>query len=298
VNNPNNRTTFIARLSADEAVARRVAALLAESLDPLAAAAALEQPDGRWLVEAHFPERPDLATLRDLVAAAAGPAAAAQVTVEELPARDWVKESLAGLRPVAAGRFVVHGRHDRALVRAPKIGVEIEASQAFGTGHHGTTRGCLLALDALSRRLRAPRRVLDLGTGSGVLAIAAAHEFRRPVIAVDIDPHAVRIARDNARLNRAGAYVTTVRAAGLNARAIASRAPFDLVFANILLGPLQRLAVPVARALAPGACVVLSGLLTSQANAALSAYRAQGLVLKRRIVLENWMTLVMMAPGA
>jgi ribosomal protein L11 methyltransferase len=297
VNNPHNRATYIARLSADEAVARRVAALLAESLDAFSAAAALQQPDGRWQVEAHFRDRPELAALRALVAAAAGPTAAARLSVEELPARDWVKESLAGLRPVMAGRFVVHGRHDRARVRPPQIGVEIEASQAFGTGHHGTTRGCLLALDALLRQLRArPHRVLDLGTGSGVLAIAAARAFRRPVLAVDIDPQAVRIARDNARLNRAGAYVTSICAAGLNGPAVATAAPFDLVFANILLGPLQRLAAPVARALLPGARVVLSGLLTGQASAALAAYRAQGLALERRIVLDNWVTLVMVAP--
>jgi ribosomal protein L11 methyltransferase len=193
---------------------------------------------------------------------------------------------------VRAGRFVVHGAHDRARVAGNAIGIEIEAALAFGTGHHGTTRGCLLALDDLAKRRR-PRRVLDLGTGSGVLAIAAAKRLHSRVVAGDIDPVAVAAARGNARRNGAGPAITFVRAAGTKARAIAAQAPYDLIFANILLGPLLRLAVPLRLHLLPRAHLVLSGLLPRDANAALSIYRAQGLTLERRITIEGWVTLVL-----
>ena len=218
------RATYVARLTADEAVARRVAAHLMEILDPAAAVcAAFEQPDKRWRVELHFAQKPDAKPLRSMIAAASSDALARRLVVEKVPARDWVKDSLAGLAPVAAGRFLVHGAHDRARVPANRIGIEIEAATAFGTGHHGTTRGCLLALDVLARHRR-PRRILDLGTGSGVLAIAAAKLLRTPVLATDIDIHAVRAARDNARKNGVGGLVDAVQAAGLTApRVIAAR---------------------------------------------------------------------------
>jgi ribosomal protein L11 methyltransferase len=176
------------------------------------------------------------------------------------------------------------------------IGIEIEAALAFGTGHHGTTRGCLLALDRLAKQratTRAPIRILDIGTGTGVLAIAAAKALRCHVTASDIDARAVAVARENARLNRVAPFVTFIHAAGVGDRRLRSAAPFDLVFANILLPPLRRLAAPMARLLAPGAQVVLSGLLPAQANAALAAYRAQGLALARRIDLDGWTTLVL-----
>jgi ribosomal protein L11 methyltransferase len=240
----------------------------------------------------HFSAPPDEAALRAQVALAAGDAAAAAMNIETVEDVDWVAQSLAGLKPVRAGRFLVHGAHGRADVRPNDIGIEIEAALAFGTGHHGTTRGCLLALDDLGKRRRAAR-VLDLGTGSGVLAIAAAKRLRARVVASDIDRVAVEAARGNARLNRAASAITFGRAAGAKARAIAAGAPYDLIFANILLGPLTRLAVPLARLAAPGAHIVLSGLLPSHANAALAIYRAQGLALERRIPLEGWVTLVL-----
>jgi ribosomal protein L11 methyltransferase len=290
-----NQATSVARLAIDPAGARRVADLLAESLDPTTAAcAALEQPDGRWQVEVHFRDRPDMTALRSLVALAAGQHAAKALTLDTIAARDWVKASLDGLPPVMAGRFVVHGAHDRARVPAERIDIEIEAGLAFGTGHHGTTRGCLLALDGLLR-IQRPRHLLDIGTGTGVLAIAAARALQTPVLAIDIDPRSVQVARANARANRAGSYVTTVHASGVHAPQVVARAPFDLVFANILLSPLRRMAAPIARSLSPNAHVILSGLLNAHANAAIAAYRMQGLTLERRIVLEGWTTLVMKA---
>jgi ribosomal protein L11 methyltransferase len=205
-----------------------------------------------------------------------------------------VKESLEGLKQVIAGRFVVHGSHDRAHVPFGRIAIEIEAATAFGTGHHGSTRGCLLALPELARGRR-PRLILELGTGSGVLAIAAAKLMHRPVLATDIDPRAVHAARANARHNGVAGALSVARATGLDAPRIAAGAPFDLVLANILLAPLQRMAAPLARQLMPNGRVVLSGLLAAQANAAIAAYRSQGLVLERSISVEGWVTLVMVA---
>jgi ribosomal protein L11 methyltransferase len=303
---PAQSITTVARLGCDAATARRLADALTESFESgEAVVAAFEDAAGGWNVEVHFARPPDAAALRDVVATIAGPSAAHALGFETVAARDWVAASLAGLKPVSAGRFLVHGAHDRARVPAHRVGIEVEAALAFGTGHHGTTRGCLLALDALLKRgLRPARprrgrparpaaRILDIGTGTGVLAIAAAKALRGRVLASDIDRRAVDVARANARLNGVGALVEVVHAGGLSARRLGERAPFDLVFANILLPPLKRLAAPIAHVLAPGAHVVLSGLLAAQAPAALAAYGAQGLRLAACIPLDEWVTLVL-----
>ncbi|HEY2529772.1 MAG TPA: 50S ribosomal protein L11 methyltransferase [Xanthobacteraceae bacterium] len=352
--------TTVAWLESGEQTARRLVDLIAEDFGADDAAVGLvDIGHGNFRVTAHFRDAPDGDALRALIKAAAGPAAAAALTFERIAAKDWVGESLAGLEPVAAGRFIVHGAHDRARVAVNRIGIEIEAALAFGTGHHGTTRGCLLALDRLSKSLnvrrrpqlqargallrmpasrgqiyrilpnqlstsattdqaaivRGPRRlspgrpkagpiggrsrvtgqrlfrILDLGTGSGVLAIAAARALRQRVLATDVDPTAVHVARANARLNRVGALVEVVEANGIIAERLRSHAPFDIIFANVLLGPLQRLATPLIKLTAPGGRIVLSGLLSSQANAARAAYHA--LALERRIVLDGWTTLIL-----
>jgi ribosomal protein L11 methyltransferase len=288
---PLRSSTAIALLETDEQSAHRVADLVAESLPADDIAVGLvDIGAGRWRVAMYFRVSPDEKTIRALTASAAGDAAAKALRFERVAAKDWVRESLAGLAPVTAGRFVVHGAHDRARIPFNRIGIEIEAALAFGTGHHGTTRGCLLALDSICKSLPR-RRILDLGTGSGVLAIAAARTLRQPVLATDIDGSAVRAARANAALNRAGSFVEFVKADGVTGPKLRERAPYDLILANILLRPLQRLAAPLTRLAAPGARVVLSGLLASQANAAISAYR--GLALERRIELDGWTTLIL-----
>ncbi|MBN8983945.1 MAG: 50S ribosomal protein L11 methyltransferase, partial [Rhizobiales bacterium] len=225
----------------DERRARSIVDVLEESLDPgEVAVAAFENTDGAWEVVLHFPSPPDEDAIRNLVGLAAGEDAAAALAFRTVEAKDWVAASLEGLVPVPAGRFVVHGRHDRARIAVNKLGIEIEAALAFGTGHHGTTRGCLLLLDDALKRRR-PARVLDLGTGTGVLAIAAAKALRKPVLASDIDPQAVVVASDNATFNNVGQLIDAVCATGFAAPAFRARAPFDLILANILANPLRQM---------------------------------------------------------
>ena len=277
----------------DEQSAKRVVDVLTEVFfDGEAAVAAFEQPDGRWDVTVHFAEAPDQALLREIVTNAASREIADTLTFETVEARDWVKASLKDLVPVPAGRFVVHGAHDRDRVAANKLAIEIEAALAFGTGHHGTTRGCLLLLDHVLKACQ-PRRVLDLGTGTGVLGIAAAKALKIGVLASDIDPPSVRVAHENARLNETGNLVQVIRATGFSAPDFARRGPFDLVLANILANPLRQLATPMARHLAPAALVILSGLLTHQAPSVIAAYRARGLVPLRHLRIEGWSSLLL-----
>jgi ribosomal protein L11 methyltransferase len=293
---PDAEGTVTARLETGGQAASRIAALVTESLAAEDVAVSLSAASvGLSQLVIYFRTPPDESAVRALVASAAGAENAAALRFARVAQQDWVGASLAGLAPVVAGRFVVHGAHDRAGVAVNRIGIEIEAALAFGTGHHGTTRGCLLALDRICRLQSAqhpPPRVLDLGTGSGVLAIAAARVLQQRVLATDVDPVAVRVARTNARLNRAGGLVEIIRADGVASRRLRECAPFDLVIANILLGPLLRLAAPLKKLAALGARIILSGLLAAQANAVLAAYRP--LVLERRIDLDGWTTLVLM----
>ena len=287
---PTHRASFAI---GDEQAARRVVDLLTEVFfEGQAAIAAFERPDGRWDVTVHFADPPDQALVRELVTSAAGAEIARTIDFDTIEAKDWVKASLEDLVPVPAGRFVVHGQHDRERVAPNKVGIEIEAALAFGTGHHGTTRGCLLLLDHVLKAWR-PRRVLDLGTGTGVLAIAAARALHEKVLASDIDPPSVQVARENARLNVSGHLVRPIRATGFSASQFASAAPFDLVLANILANPLRQLAAPMARHLAPSALVILSGLLTPQARGVIAAYRARGLIPVRHLRIEGWSSLLL-----
>ncbi|MBB6309332.1 50S ribosomal protein L11 methyltransferase [Xanthobacter tagetidis] len=290
---PPNDATHVMRVSAPREKARRIADLISETYDPAEVAVAnFEAPDGEWVVEVFAGAAFDPDDLKALVACAAGEALADAVSFSQIAETDWVAASLEGLAPVRVGPFMVHGAHDRARVKGATIGIEIEAALAFGTGHHGTTQGCLAAVADAARRGR-PRRILDIGTGTGVLAIAAARALRTRVTASDIDIVAVRTARENACANGAAPFVRFVHAAGADARAVGQDGPYDLILANILLPPLKRLARPLCALLAPGGTVVLSGLLDAQASAALSAYRARGLHLVRRRSIEGWTTLTL-----
>lgn len=277
----------------DEQTARGVVDVLTEVFfEGHAVIAAFERPDGRWGATMHFADPPDQALVRELVTSAAGAEIAKGIAFDIVEAKDWVKATLEDLVPVPAGRFVVHGQHDRNRVAPNKLGIEIEAALAFGTGHHGTTRGCLLLLDHVLKAWR-PRRVLDLGTGTGVLAIAAARALHEKILASDIDPLSVQVARENARLNMSGHLVQAIRATGFSAPQFAAAAPFDLVLANILANPLRQLAAPMARHLAPSALVILSGLLTPQASSVIAAYRVRGLVPVRHLRIDGWSSLLL-----
>ncbi len=297
---PPNRATHVMRLSCDETTARKIADIVVETFDPAetAAAAFEEAPTtaswagGPWIVEAYFGAPPDEAGVRALVAAAAGDEAAEALTFSRVDERDWIASSLEGLKPVRAGRFVVHGSHDRGVARANEIGIEIEAALAFGTGHHGSTRGCLELLDRILE-VRRPRSILDLGTGSGVLAIAAAKALRQKVHAGDIDPVSVAAARGNARSNGAGSFLRPVRATGAEHPELRNGGPYDLVLANILARPLRALAPRIARSAAPAADLVLSGLIARDVPGVVSAYRTQGFALVRRLEIDGWVSLHM-----
>jgi ribosomal protein L11 methyltransferase len=277
----------------NETAARRVADLLTEALDAgEAVVAAFEGPTGRWDITVHFADAPDEDAIRELVRLAAGEDAAQAVQFDTVEAKDWVKATLDALVPVHAGRFIVHGQHDRAKVAPNKLGIEIEAALAFGTGHHGTTRGCLLLLGDVLKAFQ-PRRVLDLGTGTGVLAIAAAKALHGRVLASDIDALSVKVAADNARQNGVGPLVELAWGSGFSAPLLRQRQPFDLVLANILANPLRQMATPMSAHLAPGARVILSGLLSPQAASVVAAYRARGLILERQIRIEGWSSLLL-----
>ncbi|MCP4072855.1 MAG: 50S ribosomal protein L11 methyltransferase [Hyphomicrobiales bacterium] len=216
----------------------------------------------------------------------------ADIKSEVILPTDWVAKTLRQLNPVRAGRFLVHGSHDAQAAKFNDIAIKIDAGLAFGTGHHGTTAGCLemLEQELKSRQYFNP---LDLGTGSGVLAIALAKACKKEVLASDIDPVATEVARQNARLNSVGNLVTCVTATGLNHRKITSRTPYDLIIANILARPLQDMAKDFATHLAPGGTAILSGLLPHQKARIVAAFRIQGLRFAKAHIRDGWLTLVL-----
>ena len=214
--------------------------------------------------------------------------------VEKLADADGLSMALSGLPPVRAGRFFVYGAHDMGLAPASTINLRIEAGAAFGTGHHGTTVGCLAAFDQLLKRRRF-KRVLDVGCGTGVLAIAAARTGSKVAVGTDIDGPSVRIANENAKLNRSTARF--VHASGLNDRLVRRDAPYDLVFANILAPPLVALAQDIKGALKPGGIAILSGLLRTQERRVKAAYLSRGFVVESRIHRDAWATLVLRRKG-
>jgi ribosomal protein L11 methyltransferase len=298
---PPNNAAHMMRLVSDERRARAVADLIVESFEPAEAASTVFETDDllpgggkAWLMEAYFGWEPDEAAIQALIVAASDEATARSASFGQTERRDWVANSLAGLKPVRAGRFLVHGCHDRARVKPNDVAVEIEAGLAFGTGHHGTTRGCLLHFDRLLKRRRnflRTGRVLDVGCGAGVLAIAAAKVLRRKVWLGDIDPVAVAVANANARLNGVGTLCRAVVSRGVENGALREGGPYDLVFANILAKPLRLLAPSLVAVLSADGEAIVSGLLLADVAGVLASWRAQGFHLIERIDLEGWASL-------
>ncbi|MBF0561582.1 MAG: 50S ribosomal protein L11 methyltransferase, partial [Alphaproteobacteria bacterium] len=217
--------------------------------------------------------------------------------ITRIPARDWVSESLRGFPPLMVARYFVHGSH---ITSRPPVGLlplMVDAGTAFGSGEHASTRGCLLALDRLARRRRRQALALDMGCGSGILALAIARTWHGSVQAADIDPVAVRVTTLNARLNGLAAHINAVASEGFTSKVVRRRGPYSLITANILARPLALLAPRMAHALAPGGIAILSGILVRQQRHVLNAYRTQGLVLERRIVDAPWITLVLKRRG-
>ena len=264
------------------------------ALEDLHGALASDRPDAAGCVPvalylAAAPAREDL-TARLAAAAQAAGAAVPEFAIERLPATDWVAESQRALPALRVGPFYLYGAHVAEAPPADSIPLLVEANAAFGTGRHESTRGCLLALAGLAEA-RTFARPLDMGCGSGVLALAIAKLWGAPVLAVDNDADAVRVATENAALNGAADLVTAVRGEGYACPQVAARGPFDLIVANIVAEPLRVLAPDLLRHLAPDGVAVLSGLLATQAEAVLAAHR--GLAVRRRYPLGEWETLVL-----
>lgn len=241
-----------------------------------------------WKFEAYFAETPDRALLKEIFGALV-------FEIERLSDTNWVAYSLSQLEPIRAGRFFLHGSHDHHLRQSGGVNIEMDAGLAFGTGHHATTLGCLLALDT-ALKIKRPNSALDVGCGSGVLAIAAALAAHIPVLATDIDPAAIDVARQNARTNKIGPHVRALIADGVNHRITTENGPYGLVMANILAGPLMQMSNSLSNAVEPGGDLILSGLLTSQEPRIVSAYRQAGLFLQRRFQQDAWSTLQFSRP--
>lgn len=253
----------------------------------------IEDGSGTWEVGGYFLEEPDGVELALLAAGFA----AKDFVVSKVPDTDWVDKVRRELTPVVAGRFFVYGSHDADKLPEGAEPLLIEAAMAFGTGHHGTTQGCLESLDKLASEGFTGRRVADIGCGTAVLAMGAARIWPEPVIASDIDEVAVEVAEANVRANGLDGRVTCVEAAGFGHPELGARAPYDLVFANILKQPLIDLAPDMAAHLDAGGYAILSGLLTRQADEVVDAYAAAGIEEQDRRVIGDWVTLTLRKPA-
>lgn len=290
--NQETARTYRATVEAAPDTAGRIARELDETEDLTALSVSyFDLGNGQYEVSALYGEAPAEDVLSALIGRAAHGDAVTPLQIEVMPNQDWVTLSQGQRGPVRAGRFVIHGSHDRDSVPASRFAIEIDASNAFGTAHHASTRGCLLALDELAKRGR-PDLVLDLGTGSGVLAIAAARAFDRPVVATDNDPVAVAIAADNARKAGVAQQVHAVQAEGFAHPALRRIKP-DLILANILARPLSGMAPAMAKSLLPGGIAILSGLTEAQSRAIEARYCSHGFTIEKRIILDGWATLIL-----
>ncbi len=260
----------------------------------LTASAHENEDTGEWFFEATCDSPPDLVSFAELAHQTLGSTVEFSVSPID-PEINWVARSLEGLAPVTAGGFYVYGSHETGPVPHGLTPMRIDAAQAFGTGHHETTTGCLEAIDRILKRRR-PRRMLDVGTGTGVLAIALAKRTRTTVIASDIDPISVTTTIENAAWNGVRKNIVALEATGVNHPTIAQGAPYDLIVANILAGPLMALAPAMGRITRKGTTVILSGILQHQARGVINAYARQGMVLREKLQRKDWTTLILEMP--
>jgi ribosomal protein L11 methyltransferase len=277
-------------LTKDQAYALVDAVMAADDL-AITASAHENEETGEWVFEATCDSEPNVEAFDALAREVLGGRVSFAVEAID-PDVNWVAKSLEGLQPVIAGGFYVHGSHEEAPPPSGLTAIRIDAAEAFGTGHHETTTGCLEAIDRVLKRRRF-HSMLDVGTGTGVLAIALAKRTHLPVLATDIDPIAVSTTVGNARDNGVGRQVIAIEATGLDHRHIATSAPYDLIVANILAAPLTALAPAMRKIAEPGCVVILSGILVHQAPRVIAAYSRMGIVLKQKITKKEWVTLVM-----
>ena len=263
-----------------------------ENLDPVPTGVGvfeIEDGSGLWEVGAYFVEAPDETDLLVLSTAFG----AKPFAVSELPETDWVAHVRRELKPITAGRFFLYGSHDADKVPEGSVPLLVDAAMAFGTGHHGTTLGCLLALDRLANNGFVGENVADIGCGTAVLAMAAARIWPNPVLASDIDQVAVEVAEANVKFNDLEGRVHCVEAAGFDAPALRDAAPFDLVFANILMAPLIGLAPNMAKCVQNEGYAILSGILNHQADEVLKVYQDNGFSLQHHEIIGEWSTLTL-----
>ena len=258
-----------------------------------------EQDNGDWCYSIYVPSDDSAHWRSELKRRLGNDAFGLTISEEILEDKDWVSETLRNLTPVSAGRFFVHGSHDADEAINKRVPIQIDAGLAFGTGHHGTTAGCLDMLEICLRQssghLGQPRKAFDLGTGSGVLAIALAKVAHIPILATDIDPVATKVAQENCVLNGVANHVRCETASGLHHPSFNQFGKADLVFANILARPLEGLAKPMSAHVASGAQIILSGLLPHQRARIVAAYARQGIVMERWHIRDNWLTLLLRA---
>ena len=259
------------------------------------AVAFFELPDQNWGLECYVAELPELDQIRNYLLTHIKIDRELQLEIAPVANTDWVAHVQDTMPPVRCGRFVCFGSHDREKIAASRYSIEINAGQAFGTSHHGTTQGCLKAIDRLARK-RSFERVLDIGTGTGILAVAASRSWPRATItATELDPVAAKIAARNSRLNRVANSMSVVQANGLSCPYVRQRS-YDLILANILAAPLKRMGSDIARRLTPGGMAVLSGIVETQFRRLEAHYRQYGFTLETRVCLEGWITLIMSRP--
>lgn len=256
------------------------------------AAFEIDEETQLWSISLYVYDQDEAVIRERLAAFTTGTGLSDGIRCEQLGDENWVEKTLHELAPVKAGRFVVHGSHDAGCTSPHEFDILVDAGMAFGTGHHGTTAGCLNMINREIKRSKITK-ALDLGSGTGVLAIAIAKALRIPVLASDIDPIAAEIAENNARINNVGAYIESITSTGFNNNRFAAWVPFDLIVANILARPLQSLAHDLSCHLAPKGTVILSGLLPHQKARIVATYRAQGMALEHVHYQDGWMTLVL-----